>query len=107
MPTHPHPSMPPHLHHNMPPHLYPVFTPRQVCLCPYCNSTPMYIPYLFLHYPHMSSLGCLHTSSSILPSCVLTPHSSKKMSEYRRKRINITSDEAKQKRRPSMNITDG
>ena len=43
-------------------------------------------------------LGYLHTSSSILPSPVLPPHSSKNMSEYRKKRSNIRSNEHKKKR---------
>ena len=88
MPTHPNKSMPPHHHHNIPPHIYPRIPPHQVFLCQYCTSNPTYALYEVLHYPHISPLGYLHTSSSRLPCSVFPPHSSKNMSEYRRNIIN-------------------
>ena len=105
MPTHPHPSMPPHPHHHMPPHIYPRIPPHQVCLCPYFTSTTMYARYVVTNYPHMPSLGYLHTSSSRLPSSMLPPQTPKNMSEYRRKRRNRISNEANKKQRDSMSRT--
>ena len=73
-PTHPQQRMPPTPHHNMPPHLYPSITPHQVCLCPYCNSTPKYAPYVVPNYPHIPTIGYLHTYSIRLPPSVSPPH---------------------------------
>ena len=81
MPTHPNQSMQTHLHHNMQPHIYPSIPPHQVCLCPYCTSTTTYVPHVFPQYPHIKPLGYIHTSYSRLTYSVLTPHSSKNMSE--------------------------
>ena len=92
MPTHPHPIMPQNPYHNIPPHIYPIIPPHQVCLCSYYTYTHMYAPYVVPHYPHIPSLGYLYTTSSRPPSSVLLPHSSKTMSEYRRKRRNRIPD---------------
>ena len=99
--------MPPHPHHHIPPHIYPRIPPHQVCLCPYFTSTTIYVPYVVIHYPHIPSLGYLHTSSSRLTSSVLPQHFQKQMNEYRRNRRNRRSNEAKEKQRPLVSITDG
>ena len=89
MQTHPNTRMSPHPHQNMPPHIYPIIPPHQVCLHPYCTSTPMYVPYVVPHYPHIPSLGYLHIISIILPYSVLPTYSSKNISKYRNKSRNI------------------
>ena len=53
--------MPPHLHHHIQPHLYPRITTHQFCVCPYFTYNQMYAPYEVPHYPHIQSLGYLHT----------------------------------------------
>ena len=77
MTTHPHRSMTPHPNHNMPPHLYPSVLPHRFFVYPYFNYTPAYAPYVVSHYPHIPTLGNLHTSYSIPPSTMLPPHSKK------------------------------
>ena len=94
--------MPPHPHRHVSPHIYPIIPPHQVCACPYCTSTHIYEPYVVPRFPHISSLGYLHTKSIRLTFSVLPTRSSKMMSEYRRKRINIRSNLMNIKQRASI-----
>ena len=58
----------------------------------------MYATYVVTHYPHITSLGYLHTSNGTLPSYVLPPYYSNEMIEYRRKIMNRISIETKNKK---------
>ena len=105
MTTHHHTRIPPHPNHHIPPPIYPSITPHQVCLCPYYTSNPMYAPYIVPQYPHILSLGYLHTKYSRPPYYMFPPHSYNNMSEYRRKMRNRRSNESKRKIIYSISIT--
>ena len=91
----------------MPPNLYPSIPSHQVCLCPYCTSTPMYAPYVVTHYIHIPSLCYLHTSSSKLPSSVFTPHPTQKYEWIQKEEDKYKINKAKNKQRPSISRTHG
>ena len=67
----------------------------------------MYVPYVVPYYPHIPYLGYLHTSSSRIISSMFTPNYSKSMSEHRRKKRNIISNEKKKKIIDAMSRREG
>ena len=99
-------------------HPYPSIPPHPICFCPYCNSTPMYAPYVVSHHPNIPSLGYLHRPPSILPSYMFQnllppdapPHFSRRKSEHRRimsnQRSNLLKNRRKYARRRRVKVAD-
>ena len=94
-PDHLYPRMPPHPHPNMPPHNYTRIQPHPICMRPYFNYSPIYLPNGVAHHPHIPSLGYLNRTqpniirSYMSPNLVppyFWPSSSKRMSEHMRNR---------------------
>ena len=82
--------------------------PHPIWSCPYCTSTPIYVPDGVPHHPNIPSLCYLNQTppirltSYISPNLLypdVTPHYSKMMSKHSRKRRNQRSNSTKKKRR--------
>ena len=99
----------PYYHYpRMPPHPNTNITPHPICLCTYCNSSPIHESDGFSYHTNIPQFGYLYRPPlSIIPSSMLTDllptdlhyHSSRRTGEHRRKRSNKRSNLMKRNRR--------